>query len=255
MTPSITLTATLDTLAGGAAGSVANPAKLRIALCGYGGTLPHIVGTANVAHPGPYPFFDTGAGINTLLWGNDQITPAGTWYEIAVLDGNDNVVQCAAYQFTGTQVIDLSNAAPYNPVPVPPPPAIPVLTNPPGAALQTILGSITINGNLVVTGTINGAGGIYVVGFNAGAPIFNLAGNKSQSLTLTGNATATITNIPNGVVFGFFIKQDATGGRTLVFPAGMKNPPALNDVPNGVTYFNATADETGTLYCGAAVWA
>jgi hypothetical protein len=115
-TPNITLTATLDDLVGDAAGSAANPAKLRIALAGYGPALLRIVGTAMVAKPGPYFFFDIGAGISTLLWGNDQVTPAGTYYEIAVLDGDDNVVQCAAYSFTGGPLtIDLSNATPIGP--------------------------------------------------------------------------------------------------------------------------------------------
>jgi hypothetical protein len=114
-TPNITLTAKLVDLSGVAAGTTANPAKLRIALVGYGPVIPEITGTATIDKPGPYFFFDTGAGIGggsgVLLWGNDQITPSGTFYEIAVLDGNDNVVQCGAYQFTGGPLtIDLSNA-------------------------------------------------------------------------------------------------------------------------------------------------
>lgn len=110
-TPNITLTATLVDLSGNAAGTVASPAKLRIALCGYGPVLPEITGTATLDRPGPYFFFDTGSGISTLLWGNDQLTPDGTFYEIAVLDGKDNVVQCGAFRFVGGPLtIDLSSA-------------------------------------------------------------------------------------------------------------------------------------------------
>lgn len=109
-TPNITLTATLDDLTGAAAGSIANPAKLRITLCGFGPVLPLITGTAMIAKAGPFAVYSTGAIISTLLWGNDQITPDGTYYTIEVLDGQDNVVQIGAYLLTGPPAtIDLSN--------------------------------------------------------------------------------------------------------------------------------------------------
>ena len=108
--PSITLTAKLQDFCGNAAGTVGNPAKLRIALVGYGPALPRIAGTSNIAQIGPAYYFDTGSGISITLWGNDVIAPAGTFYEIAVIDGEGNMVQCGAYQFTGTATIDLSSA-------------------------------------------------------------------------------------------------------------------------------------------------
>ena len=108
--PGITLTATLEDFTGVAAGSTANPAKLRISLCGFGPVLPRIAGTAMLARVGPFDIFSTGSALTTALFGNDQITPAGTYYSIEILDGNDNVAQCGAYQFTGTATVDLSNA-------------------------------------------------------------------------------------------------------------------------------------------------
>lgn len=110
----ITLTATLTDYSGAAIGSAATPAFLRIALAGYRGVLPCVPGTAMVGKvtswPGDIPY--TGSQITVPLWGNDVITPAGTWYSISVLDANKNVIQTGAYQFTGTQTIDLSNAVP-----------------------------------------------------------------------------------------------------------------------------------------------
>jgi hypothetical protein len=111
-TPNITLTATLDDLSGAAAGSLALAAKLRITLCGFGPALPRIAGTAMIAKAGPTSYFSTGSALSIPLWGNDQITPAGTFYTIEILDGEDNVVQCAAYLFTGAITIDLSQATP-----------------------------------------------------------------------------------------------------------------------------------------------
>lgn len=125
-TPAITLTATLDDLVGNAAGSSSNPAKLRICLCGYGPQLPRIVGTTMLAKVGPTNFFSSGSAISTLIWGNDVITPAGTYYSIEILDGNDNVVQCGTYILTGGGTQDLSNLQPVIP-PVPLQPGNPVL--------------------------------------------------------------------------------------------------------------------------------
>jgi hypothetical protein len=110
-TPNITLTATLDTIAGVAVGTTADQAKLRIALCGFGSSLPRIAGTSIVA-PGPTTLFSPGTAFSTAIWGNDQITPAGTYYSIELLDGQDNVVQCGAYQLTGSGTFDLSSLTP-----------------------------------------------------------------------------------------------------------------------------------------------
>lgn len=111
-TPNITLTATLLDFSGATIGSATQPAWLRIALCGYGATLPSVAGTGNLARVSSW-FQDiqfTGTQVTVKLWGNDQITPSGTFYMISVLDTQKNVVQSGLYEFTGTQTVDLSNA-------------------------------------------------------------------------------------------------------------------------------------------------
>jgi hypothetical protein len=110
VTPQITLNAKLQDLSGDSAGSTANPAILRIALAGFGLTLPCIPGTSNVAQPGPEDYLDSGTGAQAKLWGNDVIFPAGTYYAITLLDGDGNVLQTGRYRFTGTQTLDLSEA-------------------------------------------------------------------------------------------------------------------------------------------------
>jgi hypothetical protein len=110
LTPQITLTANLQDIAGATAGSTASPAVLRIALAGFGLVLPCIVGTSNIVRSGPEDFYDIGTGVTTTLWGNDVINPLGTYYAITLLDGDGNILQTGAYQFTGTQQIDLSSA-------------------------------------------------------------------------------------------------------------------------------------------------
>jgi hypothetical protein len=253
-TPQITLTAKLQDVSGVAAGSTASPAVLRIALCGFGLTLPCIVGTSNLARVGPEDFYDTGSGISVQLWGNDAIFPSGTYYAITLLDGDGNILQCGAYWFTGAQTIDLSNAPQIYPAPPSPPRGIPVLTNPLGAALQTIDGSITIEGNLIVTGTISG-GGLYIVPIVGGVAEFSGAGGNGQSLTLTENVTSTAASFSPGIPIMTLVKQDATGGWTMSWPANFKNPPEINPAPNGATAQIWMLDEAANYYpFGGATW-
>ena len=120
-TPNITLTATLLDYSGNTIGTSAQPAWLRIALCGFGGVLPAIAGTGNITKISSWfvdiPF--TGTALSVNLWGNDQISPSGTYYTISVLDTQKNVLQTGIYQLYGTQTIDLSMAAQIAQPPVP----------------------------------------------------------------------------------------------------------------------------------------
>lgn len=124
-TPDVTLTFTLLDYQGNELGTATQPAWLRIALCNYGSNLPRVSGAGIIGEVSSWfvdiPYFGTEDSIE--LWGNDQITPAGTYYTVSVLDTNKNVVQTQIYVFdAGTY--DLSSATPVNP---PNPPGIPSL--------------------------------------------------------------------------------------------------------------------------------
>lgn len=254
ITPYITLTADLQDVTGAAAGTSTSPAVLRIALCGFGLTLPCIQGTSNLARVGPQDFYDDGTGLSIELWGNDQIFPSGTYYAITLLDSDGNILQCGAYQFIGAQTIDLSNAPQIYPVGPSSPNLIPVFTNPPGAELQTIDGSITIDGNLIVTGTISG-GGLVIVPIVAGVAEFDGSHGNSQSLTLTQNVTSTAANFIAGATIMTLVKQNATGGWTMTWPANFVNSPEVNPAPLGATAQIWMKDEAGKYYpFGGATW-
>ncbi len=252
--PEITLTANLQDVSGSTAGSTASPAVLRVALCGFGLTLPCIQGTSNIAQPGPEDFYDSGNGIQIKLWGNDVIFPAGTYYAITLLDGDGNILQCGAYRFTGAETIDLSNAPQIYPAPPSSPNGIPVLTNPPGEALQTIDGSITIDGNLIVTGSISG-GGLYIVPIVGGVAEFNGQHGTSQSLTLNQDVTSSAENFVAGSAILILVKQDGAGAHTMSWPINFKNPPEINPEPNGATSQTWMMDENDNYYpFGGATW-
>jgi hypothetical protein len=129
LTPQITVTGNLADLFG-----TAQPGTLILQLCGFDlfdAQLPRVSGTALIAQTAPLPIACPGGVYNFMLWGNDVITPFAengapqTFYTVRVVDANGNVVQINAYQFTGTQTVDLSSYPPY----IPPPPLPPV---PPG---------------------------------------------------------------------------------------------------------------------------
>lgn len=104
--PGVTLTVTLQDVTG----IDVDNGSLVIRLCGFGQSLPRIAGTSMLAKVTMKIPLATGISAGINLFGNDQITPAGTYYAIEVIDANKNIVQAGIYQFTSGQDIDLSNA-------------------------------------------------------------------------------------------------------------------------------------------------
>lgn len=236
-----------------------NPAKIIVMLCGFGAQAPRVVGTAMLAPTAPVEV-ECGAdgSYSFQLYGNDQITPAGTYYTVLISDSDGNMVQLNAYQFAGTHTYDLSNLNPYMPVPSPPVPSGAVLLNPAGGlgSTQVINSNITIVGNLQVDGTTTFNFGMYAVPINGGNPFFDGSKGYGQQLTLTEDVTAsTAGNFSLGIALPFVIVQDGDGGRAFAWPASFKNPPEINSAPNGVTSMTWMLALDGNYYAGgSAVW-
>jgi hypothetical protein len=250
--PGVTLTATLQDTSG----DDDFGAWIRITLCNYGAALPRVIGTSMLVKIKQRLALAEGI-LSIPLWGNYQINPTGTYYDIALLDEKQNVVQSGLYQFMNPGTYDLSNLGPYSPgPPYIPPVGDAVLLFPPGQALQTVDGPLTVQGNVVVTGTVNGAPTLYVVPINSGTPVFDGSQGQGMSLTLSQNVTSsTAINFPNGVLIPVILKQNATGGYTMTWPTNWKSMPAVNLAPNGVTSFAVMLDETGAFYpVSSAVW-
>lgn len=205
VSPTITLTITLDDLQGAAIGSVGSPAYVEIALANYGPILPRVSGTAMLAKVGPsaqkIPYL--GTPITVHLFGNDVITPAGSYYVITVYDDQLNILQSGAYVFTGTVSADLSILAQIFP-----------------SATSSVMGSeVTLQATATPTfdcRLVNGPVEFYLV--------------------LTQNVTSS-TLLPNfaGQIVIIRLQQDATGGRTFVWPTNVVSPGAINSAPNAVT--------------------
>jgi hypothetical protein len=95
-------------------------------------------------------------------------------------------------------------------------------------------------GQIVTTGCIAAGGGAaqYTsVAFSA-TPTFTASSNtdNSFSITLTGNVTSSIlASSASGQILNFKICQDATGGRTFVWPTGFSKAPTISPFPSACT--------------------
>ena len=205
LTPQITLSITLDDLQGAAVGGVGYPAFVEIALANYGPTLPRIAGTAMLAKvgPGSQRISYEGAPLTVTLWGNDVITPAGTYYVISILDDELNILQSGGYVFNGTVNAALSTLPQTFP-----------------SASSSVMGSEV---TLAPTATPS---------FDCG----QVNGPVEFALLLTQNVTGS-TLLPNfaGQIVMFRITQNATGGWTFAWPSNVKNPGIIGAAANQVT--------------------
>lgn len=86
------------------------------------------------------------------------------------------------------------------------------------------------------------------VGNSTGATAINFTSGNLQSLTLTGNITATFSNLKNGGAYTLILKQDATGSRTVTWPASMLwaegTAPTLTTDANGIDTVSFIYDGT-----------
>jgi hypothetical protein len=110
---------------------------------------------------------------------------------------------------------------------------------------------------LGVDGTINATNytsSVQSLGNKTGAFTWDQSLGNSATVTLTGNATLTVSNAKAGMYGIIVVKQDATGSRTLAFGAG------TNKVINGsagVPFLTATASAVDILsyfYDGTTFW-
>lgn len=143
LTPALTLIGNLQNIAGAAIGSTADPARVLISLINFDPQLPRIIGTTMLAQT-VYDIDCSSGNFSTPIWGNDVIAPQGTYYSIALLDGDGNTIQCGNYQLTGSGPIDLSTLTPF----IPPPPTISVTS---------------FADDIVPTGVIDGTNAVYML--------------------------------------------------------------------------------------------
>jgi hypothetical protein len=83
-------------------------------------------------------------------------------------------------------------------------------------------------------------------------PAFNAGAANGFQMTLSGNVTAsTITGVTAGQLVAFYFLQDATGGRTVSWPAGVTGTVQPDPTPSAITLFLFRADLSSVLHAAA----
>jgi hypothetical protein len=115
--PQLTVTGTLLDIFG----NVDNGSGVIFQLCNYGPNVPYIPGSNLLCKTRPLIVSVDALGkFSQLIYGNDVISPPGTYYTLSVNDEESNRIQTQAYRLTGTGSVDIANLPPFNPVnPVP----------------------------------------------------------------------------------------------------------------------------------------
>lgn len=200
---------------------------ISVQLCGYGSQVPRVNGVAMLSQVEALNFSPNPSGIITItLFGNDEISPAGTYYTFTFMNDNGDVVQVNAYRFlSSTPTYDLTLIDPYDPN-QPPPPLPPLITN------QLLI--------VPWSEDMEFPGDVYT----------------AFRTTLTGDVTSSSApGTVQGNLYTFIINQDATGGHAFTWPPNVVNATPINPNPNSrtvQTFVMATANlypiSAGTWY-------
>lgn len=124
---------------------------------------------------------------------------------------------------------------------------------PSGASEVLLTNTATITNKTIEAGVFtNGYTEENVVANTASAYTIDLDNGSLQILTLTGNCTFTFPTATSGKSFMLLLKQDATGSRTVTWPAAVKWPastaPTITSTASKADKYIFTAD--GTYWYG-----
>jgi hypothetical protein len=223
--PAVTLSGTITDVSGNPqAGSV------RITLCNYGSAMPKVAGTAVFA-----PLLITATANSSGQWsatfyGNDQITPPGTEYNVAVCAATGAGPVSSANYVINSGTYDLSNLSPVVSVSVLPP-FIPIVANPLGT--QTISGygltaptfnattGFTVNGTAIGTSNLGDWTNAGVA--NGDVPVWNSTKwTPQQKIAIDARDYGVSTSSPdNTAAIAAAMAAAKAAGAPLKFPAGV----------------------------------
>ena len=199
---------------------------ISVQLCGYGSQVPRVNGVAMLSQVEALNFSPNPSGIITItLFGNDEISPAGTYYTFTFMNDNGDVVQVNAYRFlSSTPTYDLTLIDPYDPN-QPPPPLPPLITN----LLLVVPWSAT--------------------------PEFPGDVYTSYRIMLDGDITSsTAPGTVSGNLYTYIIVQDGVGNRQFAWPANCHGASPINPTPNSVTVQTFVMSVSDLRAIGPGMW-
>jgi hypothetical protein len=118
--------------------------------------------------------------------------------------------------------------------------------------------NVSLTGKVALA-TGGGAETVNDLGSGSGTRAINLANGNVVSATLAGATTFTFSGATAGMAcsFGVYLTQDATGSRTVTWPASVKwsggTPPTLSTAANAVDILVFETIDGGTTWYGSLV--
>jgi hypothetical protein len=111
-----------------------------------------------------------------------------------------------------------------------------------------------LNSAGLIPSSLIAGNGIIAVPYSA-VPSFNAAQASVFNMTLTGNVTGSIfiNGVSGATVVAFRITQDATGGRTFVWPANCRNFGTVSPIANSISVQLALLQSDGSLDAAAPI--
>jgi hypothetical protein len=220
--------------------------KIIFSLENYGLNVPRVSGTGFLVETVQSVTANGSGAFSTALWGNDVITPSGTYYLVTFVSDAGLQIAQIPYILNGTGTFDLSAVAPMISTPNPYLPNY-IVSNPPSSAVQTIYGSLVVTGGItsdvpfssILSGTstatmyVGSLGSLSASGSGSiiatSAPYAGLTGTVptwNQSTTGTASNIST-TGIPN------YVYATNTSGVTAAVPTLRALVAA--DLPSSIT--------------------
>ena len=194
----VTVNVTVNTIAGSAAAA----AKVIVTLAGYGSQIPELVNGAILGQVKQSFIVPVSGQLSFQVWGNDVISPGGTFYCVQLLDPKGNVIAATNYLLVGGGALNLSALLPYDPT-----------------RAQGIFYVATLN-NQGPPGVAGGVAGA----FSGRVVPAGLINNVNQVFTVPGNPT-TLLLYKNGA------KLDETSDYTYVYTSPSLTTLTLNVAP------------------------
>lgn len=254
--PNVTITGVLDASSG-----AVEAGWVTFTLVNYGLNVPKVTGTAIVVDLQMKAQANGSGAFSQVLWGNNQISPANTYYAVQFFSALGNPSEVQIYSFVGSGTFDISTLTPVPPNPVP-------IITPVGGLMQltfnvptqfTITGSPATGNGVLTLGLQTQSANTVFAGPATGSPatptfraltstdlaVFVAPGATNDLILNVGGVFATATAAGNVLqflpTFGQLVIQGTQGGiyfgnpATASFMAQLSGM-SISDVTNGVVY-------------------
>jgi len=235
MTPDVTLTGLLHTIAGAPdAGTVS------ITLVNYGSNQPQVQGNSIMSQVVTKVQAASDGTFSVNLWGNDQITPQNTLYEVAIYPSGSQAVTSVKTYRLNSGTYDLSNL-------------IPVQTSLPPSAFTPVVSVNGKTGYITLTAADLGSSQTFQYVNSTTTTTVDFSQSVHWTITLKGAATINFANA-QPLPMTLIITQDSTGSWPVSWASNIPGPPPPpGSNPGSSTVYQFAFDGTNFILSNSPI--